>query len=137
MLRVEHSRSASAETSPIPLLAPRGRLRSWSCLSPCEKRFLLGRFPVLGRIGLRPIADHGPSQAKDVLGDLRLPIGEEERYATIEGVYNTSTVADDGFVDLPADGMLDVCDADPERRVGSVQDEADLALLVAELLGHF
>src|SRR6185295_16451814 len=98
-LPVERSRSASAETSPIPLLAPRGRLW-WSRSSPCEQRFLLGRFSGVDGVGLRLTTDHGPGQAKDVLGDLRLPIGEEERYAPVQGIHNASTVADDGLVDL-------------------------------------
>ena len=79
--------------------------------------------------------DHRPGQTKDVLGDLRLPIGEEERYATVQGVDHASTVAHDRLVDLAADRVLDVRDADAERRIGAVEDEADLALLVAELFG--
>src|ERR671928_14360 len=44
-------------------------------------------------------------------------------------------VADDRVVDLPADRVLDVRDADAERRIGPVEDEADLAGLVAQLVG--
>ena len=60
---------------------------------------------------------------------------QEERYAPVQGVDHAPAVADDGVVDLPADRVLDVRDADAERRVGAVEDEPDLALLVAELFG--
>ena len=98
------------------------------CSAPCEQRFLLGRLAdCRRRAGLRSLADDGPGQSQDVLGDLRLPVGQEERYATVEGVDHAPAVADDRVVDLAADRVLDVRDADAERRVGAVEDQPDLA----------
>ena len=90
---------------------------------------------VVGGARSRPLADDRPGEAQDVLGDLGLPVGQEERYATVECVDHAPAVADDRLVHLAADRVLDVRDADAERRVGPVEDEPDLAALVAELVG--
>ena len=72
-LPVERSRSASAATSPTPLLAPRGCFVT--CSAPCEQRFLLRRpCGCSSAAASRPLADHRPGQPEDVLADLRLPV---------------------------------------------------------------
>ena len=76
-------------------------------------------FRLSSRPAHGPFPDDRPGQPEDVLGDLGLPVGQEERYATVERVDHAPTVADDRLVDLPADRVLDVRDADaraPSRR---------------------
>ena len=73
------------------------------------------------------LADDRGRQAEDVLRDLRLPVGEEERDAAVERVDHAPSIADDRVVDLPADRVLDVRDPDAERRIRAVEDEPDLA----------
>ena len=94
----------------------------WTGLA--RRRCVVDRFP-----------DDGAGQAEDVLGHLGLPIGQEERHAAVERVDHAPAVADDRVVHLTPDRVLDVRDADAERRIGPVEDQSDLAALVAELLG--
>src|SRR5215207_7559022 len=112
---------------------PVGTLRS----TPCEQRLLLlSLCRVIGRRDLRPFADHGLCKAEDVLRHLRVLVAQVERYAPVQGVDHAPPVARDRVVHLAPDRLLDVRDADAEGRIAPVEDEPDLALLVAELVGH-
>src|SRR5215212_5314149 len=79
-------------------------------------------------------AGDGCGEACDVLRHLGLPVAEEERNAAVQRVDHAAAVAHDRVIDLPSDGVLDVCDADAEGRVRAVQHEPDLLRAVAELL---
>ena len=72
---VERSRSASAGTSPTPLLAPRGSTYGHGHRH-ANNDFFWAALPavVAGRRDLRPLADDRLGQPEDVLGDLRLPV---------------------------------------------------------------
>jgi hypothetical protein len=51
-------------------------------------------------------------EPEDILRDLGLAVAQEERDATVERVDHAPTVAHDRVIDLPADRVLDVRDAD-------------------------
>ena len=125
---VERSRSASAVTSHSTPSSRREGPTVTDDSSPCEQDFFGAALRALSSAAAaaRSPADR-LGQAQDVLGDLGLAVGEEERYAPVEGVHDAPTVADDRVIHLAADRVLHVRDADAEGGVGPVEDEPDLA----------
>ena len=112
----------SRDIVPPPLQAPEGAFSSVRS-PPCEERLLRAPACAAPRLRSRRRPEERPGEAEDVLRDLGLAIADEERHAPVEGVDDAPAVADDRVVDLPADRVLDVRDADPERRVGPVEDQ--------------
>ena len=80
--------------------------------------------------------DDGLGDADDVLADAGLARGDDERHAAIERVDDGSAVGDDAVRDLSADRAFDVLLADAIARVGPVEQQLDLVLGVAELVGQ-
>src|SRR3990172_8300030 len=131
----------SRDIATTPSSPPRAACSDQS--SPCEQRFLRCRLLFGLGFGCRrhgrrrpcrrcPPAGGGESQ--DVLRDLGLAVGQEERDATIERVDHAPTVAHDRVIHLPADRVLHIRDPDAEGRIRPVEHEPDLARRVAQLL---
>src|ERR1700693_3290553 len=86
--------------------------------------------------GRRGFAHECSGELEDVTRECPLRMRYDEWNATIHRQHGEAPVRNNRAVDRSADRGLHVTDADPLRRVGTVDDEAYLAAVVLELVSH-
>ena len=120
--RVERSRSASGGTSPTPLPAREGPTSTSAMRTTTSSGTAL--LASSGRRRLRSPPAMAVASRRMSWDTWASRLLTDERDAAVQGVDDAPTVADDRVVDLAADRVLDVRDADAERRIGPVEDRA-------------